>query len=768
MSPEQAEGNLEALGPRSDVYGMGATLFCLLTGRPPFEGELADVLRAVQNGEFPAPRKLDPSIDRPLEAICKRAMAHSPQDRYASPKALAEDLERWMADEPVSAWPEPLSRKARRWARRHRTGVTTAAAAVLFALAGTAAVLAVQTRANADLKTANASLAASNVRERARFALAQEAIRTFHTGVSQDVLLKQEEFIALRTKLLRGASEFYRKLEGLLQGQTDRDSRLSLGRAYYEVGELTRQLDSIEEANVVMRRAVDLFEALSRENPADEEPQRALALGLRSLATILNGVGRKDEEFVAEGRSRDLFRTLAEAHPGDRGLRGEWARSETLYGLGLRKQLRIGEALKAIERARAILEDPHREGSQAGELRARDGTRPAPSLSRGSVPATEGQQTGEFGLELMEIYDALASTLDECGRHDEALAAYAKACDLGEALFRAKQEDPTTSHELVRTLGNMGISLSHSGHRTEALAAYQRAREVLKAAGSANPTLIPFPAASAWIDSMLAVDLDKLGRDEEALEALLRARTAREILVKANPAVIRNREQLFLILHQTAAIHRRAHRMQEVLALLERAGEVGAGLVDSQPADPVYGINLSATYRDLGELHAAMGHLTSVLTCFDKAVAIARQLVASDPADQGFQERFADTLRRRGIALQQCRQPAQAAAAFREAITAQRGLKNPSPVDVYDLACLQSLLSGAAREAGSGLTAADVRAAAEEAMTTLHQAAAAGYRDANWLGEDPDLAAIRSRPDFQMLKLDMAFPADPFARRGQK
>jgi tetratricopeptide (TPR) repeat protein len=525
------------------------------------------------------------------------------------------------------------------------------------------------------------------------------------------------------------------------------------------VGELTRQLDSIEEANVVMRRAVDLFEALARENPADEEPQRSLALGLRSLAIILNGVGRNDEGFVAEGRSRDLFRTLAEAHPGDRRLRGEWARSETLYGLGLRKKLRIGEALEAIERARAILENPHRGGAQAGELPASDGTP--------SAPATEGKQTGEFKPELLEIYDALASTLDECGRHDEGLAAYAKGCELGEALFRAKPEDPTTSHELVRALGNMGISLSHSRHRTEALAAYQRAREVLKAAGGANPTLIPFPAASAWIDSMAAVDLVALGRGEEALEALLRARTAREILVKANPAVIRNREQLFLVLHQTAAIHRRAHRMQEVLALLERAREVGAGLVDSQPADPVYRINLSATYRDLGELHAARGHLTSVLSCFDNAVAIARQLVASDPADKGFQTRFADTLRRRGIALQQCGQPAQAVVAFRESIAVQRGLKSPSPTDVYDLACFQSLLSGAAAEAGSGLTAADVRAAAEEAMTTLHQAAAAGYRDAAWLGRDPDLSAIRSRPDFQMLKLDMAFPADPFARLGQ-
>ena len=87
MSPEQAEGDLEHLGPRSDVYSLGATLYCLLTGRPPFAGDVAEVIRAVQRGEFRPPRQLDPTIDRALEAVCLKAMAHRPEDRYASPGA---------------------------------------------------------------------------------------------------------------------------------------------------------------------------------------------------------------------------------------------------------------------------------------------------------------------------------------------------------------------------------------------------------------------------------------------------------------------------------------------------------------------------------------------------------------------------------------------------------------------------------------------------------------------------------------------------------
>ncbi len=79
--------------------------------------------------------------------------------------------------------------------------------------------------------------------------------------------------------------------------------------------------------------------------------------------------------------------------------------------------------------------------------------------------------------------------------------AYAKARDVGEALFLANPKDPATGHELVRTLGNLGICLRDTGRRDEALVAFDWAREVLKVAGGANPTLIMFRADSAWIDT---------------------------------------------------------------------------------------------------------------------------------------------------------------------------------------------------------------------------------------------------------------------------
>ena len=306
MSPEQAVGDLEKLGPRSDVYSLGATLYCLLTGKAPFEGtDPGVVLREVQKGTFPPPRQVDPSIDRALEAVCLKAMATRPEDRHATARALADDVERWAADEPTSAWAEPFSVRARRWMRRNRTAVAAAAVALLAALFGTAAVLAVQTRANADLKKsndalaeanaretranadltrANADLAAAKDREADRFRLAMDAIKLFHGEVSEDLLLKEKKFEGLRRKLLRGAADFYGKLEGLLEGQADPKSRAALAKSYSELADVTTQIGKGHEALALQLKALAVRRELASRPGADEGATLDLIRSLYSAA----------------------------------------------------------------------------------------------------------------------------------------------------------------------------------------------------------------------------------------------------------------------------------------------------------------------------------------------------------------------------------------------------------------------------------------------------------------------------------------------------
>jgi len=136
MAPEQAVGNNAGVTRATDIYGLGAVLYQLLTGHPPFAGGTTfETVRLVLDTEPRQPRLLNPKVDRDLATICLKCLDKDPQRRYSSALALAEDLERWLKHEPIRGRRTGIFTGGRKWMRRNRKLVATGAACLLVGAA---------------------------------------------------------------------------------------------------------------------------------------------------------------------------------------------------------------------------------------------------------------------------------------------------------------------------------------------------------------------------------------------------------------------------------------------------------------------------------------------------------------------------------------------------------------------------------------------------------------------------------------------------------
>src|SRR6516165_365186 len=273
MSPERFRGQCDV---RADVYALGITLYELLTLKTAYAtGDRLQLIELIRQTEAASPRSIDGRIPRDLETIGMKAIDKDPKRRYQSADEMGEDLQRFVSDEPIKARRVGQVERFTRWCRRNPVVAGLIAALLLLMATGTAvsswqAIAA--TRARADLAKKNAELAAEQAKVearnkelaaeqakvQARFDLAMKAIALFHTGVSEDMLLKNAEFQELRTKLLKEAAGFYTELEKLLAGQTDAKSRKTLADGYFQLAELTAKIGDQQQALAVHRKALAL------------------------------------------------------------------------------------------------------------------------------------------------------------------------------------------------------------------------------------------------------------------------------------------------------------------------------------------------------------------------------------------------------------------------------------------------------------------------------------------------------------------------------
>ncbi|MEX2139568.1 MAG: serine/threonine-protein kinase [Pirellulales bacterium] len=515
MSPEQAAGRLDQLGPASDIYSLGATLYHVLTGQAPVpsDSDLGEQLRKVQRGDFPRPRSLKKDLPKPLEAICLKAMALKPENRYASAVALANDVEHWMADEPTAALPDGLAQRGLRWLRHNWVAAFAATAAILVvAVVSIAAGFVLNAQKQEILIARNAAEALANEKdelataERKAKQQAREAIDNYVLAVQSDELLKDERFQPLRKKLLQDARAFYEAfIEDFHPSLHDQQH---LAEAFLMVGNISSSSGSAGEAANAYRAALELRKDLAQEKPSHTPSQTDLAGGHNILGVLEQRHGRYEDAHRSYRAALSIQQKLTAEKPEDHELHGHLAATHVNLGTLHKETRALDEALKAFRAALATYE----------------------KLAKANPVASHYQS------HLAKTHNNLAEVYKEQGALDEALKSYRAALAIQETLAQSSSPTNSQSNEeqslLATIYSNLGGLHYRREERGEALKSYRAALEIQEKLARENPLLAAYQNNLAKTYNNLGV----LRRDDGApIEALKSYRAALEIRQKLAP-----------------------------------------------------------------------------------------------------------------------------------------------------------------------------------------------------------------------------------------
>jgi eukaryotic-like serine/threonine-protein kinase len=495
MSPEQARGDLDRLGPRSDVYSLGATLYCLLTGKPPFQGEdIGIVLRAVQQGQFPRPSQHVSGLAKPLEAICLKAMAKEPLDRYSTPKSLADDLDRWMADEPVSAYPDPALARLARWGRRHRTLVTAIALLLMTAVAGLSVGTVLLSQANARTERQRRLAQANFQKAEDNFRKAREAVDEYFTKVSESKLLNVPGLQPLRKDLLESAGKYYEQF--LRDRGSDRAVRADAAEARYRLGFVESEVGTQAEAAKHFREAVAMYEALARDHPGEPRFHTKLAMALNHLGNRQYMLGLDSDALRTMQRSVEIRRRAAMANPQVPEYQKELGTGLMNCGYLLERTGRAAQSMPLYNEARDLYERLIRDHPDVAEYRYR----------------------------LSGVFRNMGSLHEKTGRLDEAFKAARNSLELLEGVVRDHPEDLNFQYSLAWTMGWIGeFYHRRTDRQAEAISYHRRSIELFERLVRENPDVRTYPLSLANGYCYLGQLLHQTGQEPEATDVSRKA-----------------------------------------------------------------------------------------------------------------------------------------------------------------------------------------------------------------------------------------------------
>jgi serine/threonine protein kinase/tetratricopeptide (TPR) repeat protein len=702
MAPEQAAGKTKDTGPAADIYSLGAILYDLLAGRPPFRGvTVLDTLQQVRSLEPVPPRRLDMKVPRDLETICLKCLQKEPSKRYANAGDLAEDLRRFLAGEPIQARPTPLWERGVKWARRHPAaatliGVSTVAAVSLLVVGGlwldTARRAAEEReqeqaeRADLERQRAREALALKNAADQARkraveqqhlaeqaqqkaqreyqraeanFRQARAAVDQMLTGVGQVRLAHEPRMEQLRRDLLTRALGFYERF--LTAKGTDPSVRAETARARERVADIQKMLGKPDEAEKAYRAALDLFRELPTGFAGRPECRRDLAICYNNLGNLLKETGRQPQARTAYGKALALRQRLAAEFPADPDYRQDLSDSYDNLGAAEETAKRLTNARDNYGRALALQQ----------QLTDEFPNRPS------------------YHRQLARRHNNLGQVLGALDQVREATQHFHKAQAILQKLVGDQPPAPEYRQELAASFDHMGY-LERSRRPRAAEVAYRRALDMRQALTADYPGVPSYREELAEGFNQLAVVLQARGRRQEADAAFGKALAIQEKLAADFPRLPEFRRKLGSAYNNRGNLLLTAHRLKDAERFYDRALGLFSQLAKEFPSVADYQHEQASTQVNLGVLWYAAADHAKAEQALVGALALQQRLADRYPSFVLYRQRLATTHLNLGLLRQLGGKLVEAGREFQEMVAIYSKLAKEFP-DVPEYAHQQAL-----------------------------------------------------------------------------
>ncbi len=647
MSPEQARGETQSLGPPSDIYSLGATLYCLLSGRSPQDSSqgFAEVLRRVSIGLVTPAIESMPDVPPALNAICMKAMATDPKERYSDAKQLAEDIERWLGDEPVRVYQEPLAERAARWARKNRAKVSLGLGAMIAGLIvsiGTV-VLVAREQSRTEYQRSRAEL---------RFRQARDAVDEYLVNIVDNDHLKSAALKPTRLALLREGLDYY---QNFLE---DTDSGLELKtprvEAMLRLAKIQKEMGNLESAEKSYANAFSACEMLFDEGLPLPELSLEYTVGHLELAEIQSmNMARRNESLANLEMAEKLLDTrdrgeqppmgqAAEARARAFSLLGRWYKeSDSFRAMDYaRRAVQMHSVLAAAEGASSLVKANWAKslfewGVLLGETRRWNDAINAFSDARGIWRTLlEDDAFRSLALESdASISHELAILQDQLARPDVALEMSDETLSTRSLiLFREAFEKCV---QFAQSLNDHGYRLiQNESSRAEGELLLERAlwirRELLKVAPESNELVIRFAESTTNLASAL-IQMEAEDRMHRA-EVLLRDASdlfaSNADQVDRNPTIKKYGSSIDLLIGQ---VLRKRGNIPDAEKSMQRAIQSQMELVETDPNSFEFLLALLISYSNIGEMKLESEDAVASVEYFRKGSSVADRMIALSP-----------------------------------------------------------------------------------------------------------------------------------------